>query len=254
MSLLGGNWWVNELYQSGGWAPVLSWIFWIIASITLHELAHGVVAIWNGDNTPRELGHMTANPVVHMGVPSLLVFAVAGIAWGQMPTDPYYYRNRRFGNFTVAIAGPVTNLLLAFFCLSAAAVWAWLVATHRVLPEENLDANLTRFLWWGGVLNLILAVFNMLPIPPLDGSRVLGAINRDVERFYDIPEVRLYGMIAVLILFCSVVLTPLQVKLMEFSANYVQTVAVKLVETAPGDRQIIEPLDETLPPEAEAQP
>lgn len=251
MSLLGGSWWVNDLYQSGGWAPVLSWIFWIVASITLHELAHGIVAIWNGDHTPRELGHMTANPVVHMGVPSLIVFAVTGIAWGQMPTDPYYYRRRRFGNFTVALAGPVTNLLLAFLSLTGAAVWVWLVSTNRVQPDDNLNENLQRFLWIGGFLNLILAVFNMLPIPPLDGSRVLGALNREVERFYEIPEVRLYGMIAVLILFCSVILAPLQFRLMRLSADYVETVAVQLVKSSPGDRpidrQITEPLDDTLP-------
>ena len=73
-----GGWWVHSLVQDGRIVELISWIFWVILSITLHELAHGWVALWQGDDTPRITGRMTANPVVHMGPMSLLVFAVTG--------------------------------------------------------------------------------------------------------------------------------------------------------------------------------
>ena len=75
------TWWVHDLWMSGRGFELICWIFWVIASITLHELAHGGVAIWEGDDTPRVTGHMTANPVVHMGVQSIIAFLIIGIAW-----------------------------------------------------------------------------------------------------------------------------------------------------------------------------
>ncbi|MBT5381502.1 MAG: site-2 protease family protein, partial [Phycisphaerae bacterium] len=91
----------------------MSWIFWVLLSITLHELAHGWAAIWEGDKTPIETGHMSANPVVHMGRFSLIVFALIGFAWGLMPVRPWRFRHGRLGEAIVAIAGPAMNLALA---------------------------------------------------------------------------------------------------------------------------------------------
>ena len=76
--------WMHELAQSGEYGVIVGWLFWIIASITLHELAHGWAALWQGDPTPRALGHMTASPMVHMGPMSLIALALVGIAWGAM--------------------------------------------------------------------------------------------------------------------------------------------------------------------------
>ena len=111
------QWWMHAVYDSGGLAAVLGWVFWVIFSICLHELAHGWAAIWQGDRTPRETGHMTMNPMVHMGGASLIVFALVGIAWGLMPTDPSRYRWGRRGRIAVAAAGPLMNLLIAVVSL-----------------------------------------------------------------------------------------------------------------------------------------
>jgi Zn-dependent protease len=224
------TWWVQSLYESGGVVPLFSWIFWVIASICLHELAHGVVAIRNGDNTPRALGHMTLNPVVHMGMTSLILFAVAGIAFGMMPTDPSRYRNRRWGTFSVAIAGPLTNLILAFVCLTSAGIWEWMQITDRVDMTQPFSRNLAIFLWLGGFLNLLLAVFNMLPVPPLDGSRVLGSMVPRIERLFDDPQVRLYGMLAMLIIFFTAINDPLQAGLAQFARDYKQATAKYLLQ------------------------
>ena len=93
--MTGTGWWIHDLWQSGQGTLLVSWIFWVIASITLHELAHGWAAIFQGDDTPLVTGHMTANPVVHMGIPSIFIFLLLGIAWGAMPINPYKLRNKK---------------------------------------------------------------------------------------------------------------------------------------------------------------
>ena len=96
------QWWVHAAYYQGGWSYVAAWVFWVLFSISLHELAHGWAALWQGDQTPRELGHMTWNPWVHMGPWSLGMFALIGIAWGLMPVQPARFRWGRRGWVLVA--------------------------------------------------------------------------------------------------------------------------------------------------------
>ncbi len=203
------GWWVQSVYQNQGIAAVFSWVFWVIFSICLHELAHGVVAIWNGDRTPREMGHMTLNPVVHMGIPSLLVFAVVGFAWGLMPTDPSRYRRYRFGVITVAAAGPLVNLILSGICTLGAGWWMWAMVGGRIQVDDNTRENVFIFLLSGAWLNILLAIFNMIPVPPLDGSRVLGGLFPPLEQFFSRPGVQTYGLIVVLIIFFTSVAQPL---------------------------------------------
>jgi hypothetical protein len=81
--------WVHDLYATDQTTMLIAWIFWVIFSICLHELAHGWAALWQGDHTPRRLGHMTMNPLVHMGGWSLIAFAIIGIAWGAMPVSEF---------------------------------------------------------------------------------------------------------------------------------------------------------------------
>ncbi|MCP3858657.1 MAG: site-2 protease family protein, partial [Phycisphaeraceae bacterium] len=76
------GWWVEQLWNAGRGFELGSWIFWVIFSICLHELGHGWAAIWEGDDTPRRTGHMTIDPMVHMGGYSILAFLLLGFAWG----------------------------------------------------------------------------------------------------------------------------------------------------------------------------
>ena len=214
------SWWVHEQFEQGGIVWVFSWAFWVIVSICLHELAHGWVAIANGDRTPRELGHMTMNPVVHMGWTSLVFFAIAGIAWGLMPTNPSRFRNRRLGRVLVGAAGPAMNLALAFLALTAAAVWYWASGTDRISAEPHVQRNVLHFLQVGGFLNLFLCAFNLLPVPPLDGSAVLGGLSPALDRFFMQPAVRMYGMLVVLFLFFTSIDAPLQRFLARTAVTY----------------------------------
>ena len=192
------GWWVHDLYRDGRIAELISWAFWVIFSITLHELAHGWAAIRQGDDTPRRLGRMTMNPLVHMGPWSLLMFAVIGIAWGAMPVDPSRFRDRRRGRIFVSGAGPAMNLILTFITLSL--LIPWLVFGPQ---GTRIHQNLAVFLWTGGWLNIVLAIFNLMPIPPLDGASILSGLSFRVYRFYQNPRAQMIGMFLVLVVFLS---------------------------------------------------
>lgn len=195
----GSGWWIADLWQRGNTVLLASWIFWVLSSIVLHELGHGVAAIWQGDDTPRALGRMTINPVVHMGWFSIVAFLLIGIAWGLMPVNPSRFRwgPRRGGAF-VAAAGPAVNLALCAACVIACA--AWQVAAPR---EGQLAENVSVFLFTGAWLNLWLLMFNLLPVPPLDGASVIGGLSRGAARIMGDPRVQQFGFIAVLLLMFS---------------------------------------------------
>ncbi len=190
------GWWVAELANSGQYVLLISWIFWVIFSITLHELAHGWAAIWQGDDTPIRTGHMTANPVVHMGLQSLIIFALAGIAWGAMPVNPWRFKDRKLGGVYVASAGPAMNLALALVCLGVMALWVRVGA-----PASAFHQNVWTFLWAGIWLNCLLGALNVLPIPPLDGSRVLAGFSRPYRELIDRPNAQIIGLFVFIAIF-----------------------------------------------------
>jgi Zn-dependent protease len=175
------GWWVAEILHSPGQGPpvLVSWIVLVIGSIVLHELAHGWAALRLGDTTPRDTGHMTWNPLVHMGPWSLIVFAVIGIAWGAMPVDPGRIRGRH-GDAIVAAAGPAMNLLLATISLVGLVLWSAFAA--RLGATDPLRSNLETFFYLGALLNLVLAGFNLMPVLPLDGGRIASSLSPDYER------------------------------------------------------------------------
>jgi Zn-dependent protease len=135
----------------------------MMVSISLHELGHGLAAISQGDDTPSRAGHMTLNPVVHMGMPAIIFLLITGISWGQMPVNPGRFRSRQWGDLIVSIAGPLTNLLIA----------AILVAVMRFNPQIiGQYPYAFPIMLFAAVRNAALFLMNMIPIPPLDGFHV----------------------------------------------------------------------------------
>ena len=213
------GWWLQNAWETGGFVSVFTWVFWVIASIVLHELAHGWAALWEGDQTPRERGHLTINPWVHMGPFSLLAFAVMGIAWGLMPVDPSRFRHRRWGRLLVALAGPAMNVALAMVTIVAAgAAFAW-------AGTDDFGENLRHFLYTGAWLNLLLAAFNLLPIPPLDGSVVLSSLSPQIAQFYRQPKAQIIGLAGIVILIYSGVFDVVLMALAKLTMWGVQSVA-----------------------------
>lgn len=132
----------------------------VVISICLHELAHGIAALSQGDDTPERTGHITLNPVVHMGIPSLIFLCIAGISWGAMPVNPNKFRHPKWGNIIVSAAGPLLNFTLAVL----------LVIAIQIISSQDWDNFVSpEFLWLAANINLRLFLFNLLPIPPLDG-------------------------------------------------------------------------------------
>lgn len=182
-----GGWWIAEFWNSPKHGPVfvVSWLVWIVVAIVLHELSHGWAALRLGDPTPRVSGHMTWNPLVHMGGFSLLALALFGIAWGAMPIDPSRMRGRH-AEAIVAAAGPAMNLVLCAVSLVLLIVWVPL-AVGGLIPSVNiaepLRGNLATFFEVGALLNLVLCLFNLLPAIPLDGGRIAAHYIRPYREF-----------------------------------------------------------------------
>ena len=148
----------------------ISAVVTVVVSITLHELAHGAAAIAQGDDTPIVQKRMTLNPLVHMGGWSIVMMLLAGIAWGQMPINPARMRGR-YSAAWVALAGPATNVMLALAGGAALGLWRRWGATDG----SAFAAHAAQFLWVFTYINVGLAVFNLLPAPPLDGAAALGS-------------------------------------------------------------------------------
>lgn len=166
----------------------------VIVSIVLHELAHGWVALWLGDETPRLLGHLTANPLVHMPPISIGAVLLVGLGWGSMPVRPDRLRGE-FGHAIVAFAGPAMNLVLAAIGLVAAGlIW-------RSGSEATLAVNGRDFLWVFGSYNVLLAVFNLIPVPPLDGSRILADFFDGYAKLLNNPSTAGFQIVAFALVF-----------------------------------------------------
>lgn len=182
-----GGWWVSDYAERFGIAFVIAWAFWVILSIVLHELSHGWAAIRLGDRTPIEQHRMTLNPLVHMGGASLIAFALIGIAWGAMPINPARLRGR-YAEALVAIAGPAMNVLLAVISLALLALWLgfgegqW---AGGVTLGDSARQNMIYLFRLGLMLNVLFAIFNLLPVFPLDGGRILANFVPGYRRLFE---------------------------------------------------------------------
>jgi Zn-dependent protease len=175
----------------------------LVFSLVAHEYAHGVAALRQGDDTAYMLGRLTLNPLPHIDpvmsvlMPALLLFVSGGrFAFGgakPVPVNPRKYRNYKRGDIIVSAAGVVTNLGLSLVC---ALLFVALGFVAALLPDlVPVVDTAQRMMMWGVWLNLILCCFNLIPIPPLDGSHLfyhllppgLGARYRSMQRFGIIP-------------------------------------------------------------------
>lgn len=169
-------------------APVM------LLAIIVHECAHGWMSDRQGDPTPRSAGRLSLNPLKHLDPIGTLCLLIFHVGWAKpVPINPWYYKNRKKGIISVALAGPFANLILAFVSVLGMGIevklcdnfseWQWI---------------LFQLLYYSAVINIGLALFNLIPIPPLDGSKVVGELSDKVEAWY--MRLRKYWRIILLIL------------------------------------------------------
>jgi Zn-dependent protease len=152
--------------------PMLAfaWLVAVLSAITIHEFSHGLAANWRGDRTAEAAGRLTLNPLSHIDWFGFLAFLLIGYGWAKpVPFNPYNLKNSRWDGVLVALAGPAANLLLA----TIAALFLRGLLGSGVLAASNL---LALFLYLIVILNLALLFFNLIPLPPLDGSKIWHAI------------------------------------------------------------------------------
>jgi len=140
----------------------------LLIALTVHEYAHARVAVFLGDPTPRYAGRLTLNPIPHLDPIGLLMLWIFRFGWAKpVPINPNNFRNFRQGVFAVSLAGPGANFVTAFIC---ALVWA------AFYPQITGVREVAKVLAWTYQYNLILAFFNLIPIPPLDGSQMVASL------------------------------------------------------------------------------
>ncbi len=153
------NFFENFLVQFLVIAPAL------IISVTIHEFMHGYVSDKLGDPTPRNAGRLTLNPIKHLDPVGTIMIFIVRFGWGKpMPINPNYYKNPRMGMMYSALAGPLSNFVVAI-------IVGYYVRITGLEPTTIINTSIIYI----AIISVFLGVFNLIPIPPLDGSKVLAA-------------------------------------------------------------------------------
>jgi Zn-dependent protease len=178
-------------------------IFVIIAfiySVIIHELSHGLMADKLGDPTPRLAGRLTLNPLAHLDpfgsflVPLILILFRSGIVFGwakPVPVNPYNFKDQKYGELKVGLAGVTSNIILAIiFGLPV-----------RFLPQNIVFfSNISTLFAYIAFINILLAVFNLFPLPPFDGSHVVGSLFQSYDKWIKTnPYIQFVSIFAALI-------------------------------------------------------
>jgi len=185
----------------------------ILISITFHEVSHAFCSYRLGDPTAKNMGRLTLNPLKHLDILGTIMILISGFGWAKpVPINPMYYNDRKKGTMLVGLAGPLSNIMLAFlFSLPM----AYLGNKYGNAPIEAMFSidqlyifssflpipvlfNLSRFFY---IININLAVFNILPVPPLDGSRILSGILPQKQYFKIMQYENYIAVIFLLLIF-----------------------------------------------------
>ncbi len=196
-----------SILNSGGHIDFVDIIMHILATLTVifivlpfHELAHGFVANKLGDDTAKRAGRLTFNPFQHIDPMGSLCLLLVGFGWAQpVPVNMYKLKNPKRDMALVALAGPAANIIAAFVGCILEVCWSWFLAVNfgDTIWFQAVDA----FFGYYVSVNIGLAVFNLIPLPPLDGSKILGAfLPEDLYQKQLMNEQKLSWILVILVM------------------------------------------------------
>lgn len=176
--------------------------------ITLHELSHGYVAYLLGDPTAKRMGRLTLNPIKHIDIVGLIMMAVFKFGWAKpVPIDYRNFKHPKRDTAITAAAGPIANVIIACVFLF---LYGLLFLPLMMSDNEAISQFLLNTLSATAYISAALAVFNLIPIPPLDGSKILFSFLSD-ETYMKLMRIEQYGMIILILLFATDIMgNPLQ--------------------------------------------
>ena len=208
---------------SGDWSIVqnlvivLAFALSIMIALVLHEVAHAWVAFKQGDPSAKMAGRISLNPARHIEPLGLLCFCIAGIGWAKpVPVNPFNYRNFKRGNFFVSISGVTINLILGFIfsfglflLIKLGSITStgggWIIGNAPIW-----EFGLFFFLFFATVINIALMVFNLLPVPPLDGYNMLVSFTKPNNSFMRFMRENAMIVLIVIIIFGSYFMGPVR--------------------------------------------
>ena len=190
---------LSSVFSYGWWILIL--IPLRLLALVVHEYSHGYISTKLGDPIPRVRGRLTLNPMAHLDLYGTILMLLTGFGWAKpVEVNPMYYKDRKKGMALVALAGPLSNFILAFVSLLLYTII--FVISYYV----NMPSWIVNFLGtacsYSAQINLCFMVFNLIPIPPLDGSRLLGMFLKD-RAYYRLMEFERYSMFLIIFLSLS---------------------------------------------------
>ena len=212
---------------------VVSYLVTIYFAIVLHEIGHGLVAKWNGDETARMMGRLSLNPLKHFEPIGLVMFVLVGIGWARpVPVNPNNFRSEKKGMVTVSLAGVTVNLLLSFLSFGLY-VGMGAIALKSSIDVESFWAILLKFGYYlglfGSLINISLIAFNLLPLFPLDGFRLVETFTKPNNKYVVfMRKYSFYIFIALIALGLVADLTGWPVDVLGMYINAVRSLIIKL--------------------------
>ena len=177
-----------------------------LLAISAHEFAHGLISYWLGDPTPKRDGRLSLNPLHHLDLVGTICMLGFRFGWAKpVKVNPQYYKNPKQGMALTALAGPAMNLILAFLFLGI------FVGLFHVTEgsTEGILGYLMLLAQYTAIMNIGLGVFNLIPIPPLDGSKILGIFLPQRTYFQLMKYERYGGLLMIVLLYTGVLSRPL---------------------------------------------
>ncbi len=204
----------------------------VLICIIVHELSHGLTAYYLGDQTAKKMNRLSLNPIRHIDPIGALMMISVGFGWAKpVPVDMRYFKNPKLGMAITAFAGPFSNFILAFIT----AILLQIVISVQYIYGSFNTTVLIDFLQMLLVLNIGLGLFNLIPFPPLDGSKIMGAILPE-KIYYTLMRYEFIGMFILMgLLWMGYITTPLRyasqavITFMLDMSEFVQQVVISLL-------------------------